>query len=286
MSAIAHGMWLLLRHPDQLAKLAADRSLMKSFVEEVLRYDAPVHGILRFTSADVEVAGTPIPKSTVVMLRYAAANRDEAKFPNPDAFDITRTNASQHLSFGYGPHFCVGAALARQEMISAFTALFDRLDDIRLAAPAPVPAHEPSFFLRPMKELQITFRKAGQQASVYFDADRADGRAPPNASGGRSGCSGAGADERSRLVWHVDVVAGFGVVFDQGDGGLGCPFRREWLDAGEHRLEPRRGPAGAGRAEDGVATTPGQMQLTRMLNISRNGAQVWVNICTPAFEAA
>jgi cytochrome P450 len=133
---------------------------MKSFIEEVLRFDAPVHGILRFTKGDAEIAGAKILKNTVVMPRYGAANRDQTKFPNPDVFDIGRANASQHMSFGFGAHYCVGAALARQEMISAFTALLDRVTDIALIGDMPQPAHEPSFFLRPLKQLPITFRKA------------------------------------------------------------------------------------------------------------------------------
>jgi cytochrome P450 len=160
MSAIAHGMWLLLRFPDQMARLRADRSLMKSFVEEVLRFDAPVHGILRFTSCEAEVAGTVIPKNTVVMPRYGAANYDQTKFPNPDVFDIGRSNASQHMSFGFGAHYCVGAALARQEMVSGFTALLERITDIAIVGEMPKPAHEPSFFLRPLKRLPIRFVKA------------------------------------------------------------------------------------------------------------------------------
>ena len=159
MNAIAHGMWFLLQAPAEMARLRADRGLMKNFADEALRFDTPVHGILRFTSRDVEVAGTLIPKGSVVMPRYGAANRDEAKFPDADRFDAARPNAGQHLSFGFGAHYCVGAALARQEIVSAFTALLDRLDDIKLAGPLPDPPHHPNFFLRPMKELRITFRK-------------------------------------------------------------------------------------------------------------------------------
>jgi cytochrome P450 len=159
MSAIAHGLWLLLRYPDQMKRLRADRSLMRNFCDEVLRFDAPVHGIPRFTSQDTEVAGTKIPKNSLVMPRYGAANRDPAKFSNPHEFDIGREDAGQHVSFGLGAHFCVGAQLARQEMISSFNAIIGRMEDIRLARALPVPAHDPSFFLRPLKELPITFRK-------------------------------------------------------------------------------------------------------------------------------
>ena len=79
--------------------------------------------------------------------------------PDAERFDVGRSNASAHMSYGYGPHYCVGAALARQEMASGFAAVLDRLGDIALARPVPQPAHDPSFFLRPLKELHITFRR-------------------------------------------------------------------------------------------------------------------------------
>jgi len=79
-------------------------------------------------------------------------------FPEPDRFDITRPNASSHLAFGVGSHYCIGAALARRELHLSFTALLERLDDIELAGRMPEPAHEMSFFLRPLKALPITFR--------------------------------------------------------------------------------------------------------------------------------
>ena len=159
MGAISHGMLFLLSYPEQMAKLRADRSLMKNFVEEVLRFDAPVHGILRFATEDVDIAGTTIPKGSIVMPRFGAANRDASKYPDPDNFDITRANASSHMSFGFGPHFCVGAVLAKQEMVTAFSVLFDRIDDIELAEPLSSPAHRPDFWLRPLKGLPIRFRK-------------------------------------------------------------------------------------------------------------------------------
>jgi cytochrome P450 len=159
MSALAHGLWFLLRFPEQMAKLRADRSLMRSFVEEVLRFDSPVQGIPRVANLDMEIAGVRIPKGAVVMPRYNAANHDPRQFACPHLFDIARDNAGEHVAFGSGPHFCIGAHLARQEMNAAFTAILDRMDDIALARPMPVPAHEPSFFLRPLKELPIRFRK-------------------------------------------------------------------------------------------------------------------------------
>jgi len=157
-SALAHGMWLLLRHPEQMAMLRADASLMKGFIEESLRIESPVQGLARRTTRDVEVRGVSIPAGSMVLVRYGAGNRDEDQFPDAGRFDITRANSSSHLAFGLGPHYCIGAALARQEMHSAFTHLLARLDDIELAAPVPEPAHHPSMFLLPLKELRLRFR--------------------------------------------------------------------------------------------------------------------------------
>ncbi len=160
-SAINHGMWLLLRFPDQMAKLRSDMTLIKPFVEEVLRMESPVQGLARMATRDVEVGGTLIPKDSVVLVRYGAANRDAGTFECPHAFDIERKNAGAHIAFGMGAHFCVGAMLGRQEMVSSFTALLDRLDDIELARELPYPVHNQSLFFIPMKELPIKFTKRG-----------------------------------------------------------------------------------------------------------------------------
>jgi len=159
-AALRTGLWLLLRYPDQMAKLRADRSLLNNFIDESLRFDSPVAGLWRTTTCPVQVAATDIPADASVMVRYAAANRDETKFDNPDVFDIERENASDHIAFGWGNHFCVGAWLARAELRAAFTALLDRLEHIELAGPLDELPHEFSFFLRPLKELPIKFTPA------------------------------------------------------------------------------------------------------------------------------
>ena len=158
-SALAHGMWLLLRHPDQLALLRADDALMKGFIEETLRFESPVQGLARRTTRDVVFDDIAIPAGSTLLVRYGAGNRDEAQFDAADRFDITRSNVTTHLAFGAGNHFCIGAALARQEMHSAFTNLLARLDNLALAAPLPTPAHHPSMFLMPLKELRVSFTK-------------------------------------------------------------------------------------------------------------------------------
>lgn len=155
--ALAAGMWLLATHPDQQQMLRDRPELMGNFIEEVLRFDAPVQGLWRTTTCPVEVAGVEIPAGASVMMRFGAANRDARIYEDPDRFDIERPNARNHVAFGFGNHFCVGAALARQEMSSSFTALLERLDDIRLAEPLAEPVHEPSIFLRPMRRLPLAY---------------------------------------------------------------------------------------------------------------------------------
>jgi len=157
MSAIAHGVWQWIRFPEVVQRLRADRSLIQPFCEESLRFESPVQGLGRYTTRDFEMHGVVMPKGSMVSARYGAANRDPAKFLEPDRLDLGRPNTGQHLAFGLGTHFCIGASLARQEMASAFGAVLDRLDHIELAEPLPEPAHELSFFLAPLKRLPIRF---------------------------------------------------------------------------------------------------------------------------------
>ena len=158
-SALGHSLLNLLRYPDQLAKLRADRSLIKNFVEESLRFETPVFGLARKATHDLTYKGVDIPQGSLVVLTYAAANRDEDKFDDGEAFDVERSNAGAHIAFGLGAHFCPGAMLARAELNSAFEILLDRLDDIELARPLPNPSHENNMFLHHLRELPIRFKK-------------------------------------------------------------------------------------------------------------------------------
>ncbi|MDG2300830.1 MAG: cytochrome P450 [Acidimicrobiales bacterium] len=158
-AAIGTSMWLLLRYPDQMQKLRDDRSLQKNFIEESLRFDSPVAGLWRTAACPAEIGGASIPEGSAVMPRFAAANRDAEVFESPEVFDITREDLHKHVAFGLGSHFCMGASLARAELMSAFTAILDRMDNIRLAKPLDDNPHKFSFFLRPMKELHIEFDK-------------------------------------------------------------------------------------------------------------------------------
>lgn len=158
VSAISHGVWLLLRFPDQMAKLRANPALLKDFVEESIRFESPVPGLARIVTRDTEIAGVPIPKGALVMPRYAAANHDASKFECPHILDIERKD-KHHIAFGAGPHICVGRVLARREMNAAFAALLRRMDNIELARPLPEMVHIPHMMLRPMRELHIRFDK-------------------------------------------------------------------------------------------------------------------------------
>ncbi|MEN3953552.1 cytochrome P450 [Iodidimonas sp. SYSU 1G8] len=156
--AIAEGLLLLLRHPEQQDALRRDPSLVRNFVEEVLRVESPVQGLLRVATRTVELGGTVIPEGAVVIARYASANRDEEKFLDGERFDVMRTNSGAHLAFGAGAHFCPGAMLGRQEMTSAFTQLLERLYDIQLAVADDTLEHHPSLLHRRLKSLPVRFR--------------------------------------------------------------------------------------------------------------------------------
>jgi cytochrome P450 len=151
---IAAAIQFLLQNPDQLAKVRADRSLIPNAVEEALRLETPTCGMWRVATRDVELGGQAIPEGSMVMLRYAAANRDEAVFPSADAFDVDRPNLREHLSFGMGVHFCPGAALAREETAIAIELALDNLPGLRLA-PGNDFAHHRSMLLRGLVRLDV-----------------------------------------------------------------------------------------------------------------------------------
>ncbi|WP_214103111.1 cytochrome P450 [Acrocarpospora catenulata] len=131
-SAIALGVLTLLEHPDQLAALRADASLLPTAVEELLRFMAIADGIARFATADAELAGQRIRAGDGIVVVISTANRDDAAFPGPADFEIER-GARNHVSFGHGVHQCIGQNLARAEMEIALGTLFRRLPGLRLA---------------------------------------------------------------------------------------------------------------------------------------------------------
>ncbi|WP_411103958.1 cytochrome P450 family protein [Streptomyces sp. cmx-4-9] len=127
VNLIGNGVRALLEHPEQLAALRADpEALIDGAVEEMLRYDGPVqHATYRFAVADLELGGVRVPAGSSVLVALAAADRDPARFAEPDAFDIRRTGGG-HLAFGHGIHFCLGAPLARMEGRIAIRSLLER----------------------------------------------------------------------------------------------------------------------------------------------------------------
>ena len=121
----------LLTHPEQLEALRSDRSLMPRAIEEGLRWEPPLTGIMRVSMKDAEVCGQRIPAGSVVYVSMGSANRDESRYENPEAFDIFR-EPQQHMAFAYGPHRCLGQHLARMETTVALNAVLDRLPKLRL----------------------------------------------------------------------------------------------------------------------------------------------------------
>ncbi|ONI88580.1 cytochrome [Saccharothrix sp. ALI-22-I] len=135
VNLIANGVYHLMRNPEQLDKLRADRSLLPGAVEEFLRYESPVNqATFRYTTEDVELGDVLIPKDSVVVVSLSGGNRDESRFPDADRFDITRP-AGGHLAFGHGVHYCLGAPLARMEGEIAVGSLLDRFDLTPAAEP-------------------------------------------------------------------------------------------------------------------------------------------------------
>jgi cytochrome P450 len=136
VNLIGNGVFALLSHPGELEKLKADFGLTRGVVEETLRYWGPVDFLpRRIAKEEMEIRGTHIPKGEPVMVGLASANRDPARFADPDRFDITRADADRHIAFGKGIHLCVGAPLARVEGQIAFETLFRRFPEMRLAVP-------------------------------------------------------------------------------------------------------------------------------------------------------
>jgi cytochrome P450 len=131
MSLISLAVWTLLKHPDQLQRLRGDWSLARNTVEEVLRFEPAALWTSRFATEDIAVAGVVIPRGSNVLFSSVAANRDPARFDDPDRFDIGR-NDIRPVTFGGGMHSCLGAALARLEAEVAITTLFQRAPSISL----------------------------------------------------------------------------------------------------------------------------------------------------------
>ncbi|MUL63975.1 cytochrome [Mycobacterium sp. CBMA 234] len=151
--AISGGLHALIENPGELARLKANPELMPAAVEEMIRWSTPVKEFMRTATADTVVRGVPIAAGESVYLAYVSGNRDEDIFADPFRFDVGR-DPNKHLAFGYGVHFCLGAALARMEMNSLFTELLPRLDSIELAG---TPELSATTFVGGFKHLPIRY---------------------------------------------------------------------------------------------------------------------------------
>jgi cytochrome P450 len=153
VNVVGNGFVALLRHPDQLARLRADASLVPSAVEEMIRYDAPLQLFERTAREDLELGGCVLRAGEKAAALLGAANRDPDVFPDPDRFDIGRS-PNPHLGFGAGVHFCLGAPLARVELQVAVAALLRRLPRLELAGE---PVLRPTFTMRGYAEIPVRF---------------------------------------------------------------------------------------------------------------------------------
>jgi cytochrome P450 len=157
VNLIANGVFALLTHPEQLETMRSDPALVPNAVEEVLRYYGPAETTTaRFAREDVELGGQQIAKGDSLLVVLAAADRDPARFADPQAFDITREDANRHIAFGKGVHACLGAPLARVEGQVALETLFRRYPELRLAVTEDEITWAPSF-LRSLTRLPLLF---------------------------------------------------------------------------------------------------------------------------------
>ncbi len=161
VNVVGNGVLALLRHPDQLARLRADPSLLESAVEELIRYDSPLQLFERTAKQDVSVAGVTVRAGQKVAALLGAANRDPAVFDLPDRLDVGRT-VNPHLGFGAGIHFCLGAPLARVELQVSLATLLARFPRIELAGE---PVRRPEFVLRGLATLPVAVDPGGGRSS-------------------------------------------------------------------------------------------------------------------------
>jgi cytochrome P450 family 142 subfamily A polypeptide 1 len=152
---ISGGLYQLLAEPSRWDRLRADRTLLPSAVEESLRWVSPIKNMARTATRDVDLHGRRIREGDKLLLLYPSANRDEDRFPDPFTFDPART-PNDHVAFGFGTHFCLGASLARLELQVAFETVLDRLPDIALVDDAE-PASRPANFVSGYESMPVTF---------------------------------------------------------------------------------------------------------------------------------
>ena len=155
VNLIGNGMLSLIEHPDQMDRLRNDPTLIKTAVEELLRYNGPLGTATeRYARVDVEIAGTTIPRGERVFAVLASANRDERQFDRPDILDLSR-EPNRHLAFGLGVHYCLGAPLARLEGQIAINTFLRRVPNVRLAIPRNTLKWRPGLVLHGLKSLPL-----------------------------------------------------------------------------------------------------------------------------------
>jgi cytochrome P450 len=158
-ATLAEGIILLARNPAELAKAKADPKVIPNMIEEMLRLASASSGIWRVMKSDAELGGVTLPKGAMVMMRYAAANRDPERYEEPDRFIADRANARTHLAFGRGIHMCVGNMLSRKEMTVAFEELLPRISAITLTDEAAI-HYPPNMMLRGPTTVPVRFERA------------------------------------------------------------------------------------------------------------------------------
>ena len=161
-ASITEGIWLLIENPQEYEKLKRDPSpeMISNFVEEVLRISSPSSNMFRRSVHEVEWHGVVIPKDAILFARFASANQDERRFPEPSRFDISRPNLKEQVAFGKGVHHCLGAALSRREMNIGFKVIFERLQNFRLSEGASAPEFAANALLHGVEGLHVSFDPA------------------------------------------------------------------------------------------------------------------------------
>ncbi|HSO97101.1 MAG TPA: cytochrome P450 [Acidimicrobiia bacterium] len=166
---LGSALQLIGEQPDLQQRLRRERDMIPNFVEEALRFESPVKGDFRLTRVPTTIGGVDIPAGTTLMVLNGAANRDARQFPDPAVFDLDRSNARQHLSFGFGVHTCPGAPLARAEGCVSVERLLDRLGDIRISEVEHGPPEArrfdfvPTYILRGVQRLHLEFTPIGER---------------------------------------------------------------------------------------------------------------------------
>jgi cytochrome P450 len=150
----SNGMIRLIEHPEQRQQLIDDPSGIPAAVEEMLRYEPGVHHFRRTVMEDTEVAGVKMEEGQKLTIWYGSANRDDTVFENPHRFDINRADVAEHVTFGIGQHYCLGASLARAQLRAIFTEVLTRMPDMEMVG---TPRRLRSNFINGVKEMRVSY---------------------------------------------------------------------------------------------------------------------------------